>query len=68
MYSVNDNVWIKVDPSIEHVTEQFWLLSYSASVQINEHEIFVFGGYNDMESERSSTLSYTLYGKYFCYM
>lgn len=48
MYSLKDNVWIEIDPAIEQVNDHFWLLSFSACVQINPTEIFVFGGYNDM--------------------
>jgi len=47
MYSLADNVWVEIDPTLERPSDHFWLLSFSACVQINEREIFVFGGYND---------------------
>lgn len=35
MYSVVDNVWVEIDPSLERISDHFWLLSFSACVQIN---------------------------------
>lgn len=62
MYSVVDNAWVNIDPSLERQSTTFWLMSFCAGVQINEREIFVFGGYNDAQNEASSNLSYTLNG------
>jgi hypothetical protein len=47
---LKENTWATIDPDLERYTERIWISSYSAAVQINTNEIFIFGGYSDAES------------------
>ena len=60
MYSVSANRWIVVDIETPRNVPRLDLLSFSAAVQINPKEIFVFGGYNDAQMEKPERLSYIL--------
>lgn len=43
---------------MEHFQGEFSLLSSSASLQINDNQIFVFGGYNEENDSDVSDMSF----------
>jgi hypothetical protein len=47
IYNCDRNLWLTIDPTVENFQGEFSLLSTSGSIQINENQIFVFGGYNE---------------------
>jgi|JI9StandDraft_2_1071091.scaffolds.fasta_scaffold633024_1 N-acetylneuraminic acid mutarotase len=47
VYDCERNSWSTIDPNVDDVQGEFSLLSNSGSIQLNEHQIFVFGGYNE---------------------
>jgi hypothetical protein len=51
-------VWQTIDPTVEQFQGEFSLLSSSASLQINENQILVFGGYNEENDSDVSDMSF----------
>ena len=47
LFDCDRNHWSTIDPTVAPIQGEFSLLSNSASIQLNEHQIFVFGGYNE---------------------
>lgn len=49
-----------MDPTVSPMQGEFSLFSHSASVQLNEHQVFVFGGYNEEADNEITETSFIL--------